>query len=439
MQLKQITIENFQDLTLEMLSNSDYFPQIEQIIYDAEAGGSPDEARDVLTHLYSLIEKSANREALATKYLHCLVALRLISLIRFRDEEKRRFLSENLKSLFSQDIADVFHWIRFLYAYYDYHKDVCEPINHKFIEAVENSLDLIGSKDIYIDNKSVKPFIKNWIYDYRAFKTPVAKRGATEQTLYINQSANVRSLNPQERDLLRRILKFYDWLRFEALNPTLPEEYQVLHTYPSLQPEAELGISKPSNVVLPLSKPFVSATPKPPTPPKPPAPPQGASIDNLKHEILDSGPIFPVKPAKPPVTQAPNPLAQEIKREVTTPELPSHKIPAQPPTPAPKPPGLEFNSLEDLKKIEVSYLRKGPLPQQINLIKSQISHLALLNHLLPYHAVVAFEQSPLFKTYLSVGAKNIVNKNTNSIPSYEPLTLQEFEAMADLRKEIEKL
>jgi hypothetical protein len=153
---------------------------------------------------------------------------------------------------------------------------------------------------------------------------------------------------------------------------------------------------------------------------------------------------------------------QEIKREVSTPELtgsitkpapeqplkrfetPSPEfLPQSPPPPPPvrKQPGImslrtlsDIKFMDDLKKIEVGHLRQAPVSSQIQAIRSKIILIAQANKMLPYYAVVAFEASPLFRAYLDHG-----NSKFSGTGSRGDLTQEEFEAVADLRKEIERL
>jgi hypothetical protein len=193
----------------------------------------------------------------------------------------------------------------------------------------------------------------------------------------------------------------------------------------------------------------------------------GASIEALKAAAQASA-----------STPTADEFAQELKREVTTPELNNSgsqatqvavklaPMPEQlatlqaPPAEEEKKlevveaPSIGLTSLmdikvvDDLKKIQTQHLRQGELRGQMNLVKSKIITLAQENKILPYYAVEAFEQSPLFKTYMTIGYAMLGDPNPNRAQAFEAavqqagmetLTLREFEAVADLRKQIEHL
>jgi hypothetical protein len=93
-----------------------------------------------------------------------------------------------------------------------------------------------------------------------------------------------------------------------------------------------------------------------------------------------------------------------------------------------------IGTVDDLKKIDLAYLRQGQLQNQMLNIKDQILTLARVNRLLPYYTVNAFEQSPLFRSYMMHGRSKL-----GSGEAVGDLTQAEFEAVTDLRKELERL
>lgn len=162
---------------------------------------------------------------------------------------------------------------------------------------------------------------------------------------------------------------------------------------------------------------------------------------------------------KPPVhiPMAPKPVVPTphadsflapMPRELRVPMAPTHK-----PAPAPiSSMGLkslmDIKAVDDFKKVQPEHLRQGELRAQIDLIKSKILSLAQTNKILPFYTVAAFEESPLYKTYLTIGSNLILDPSPDRTNAYEAaakkagpetLTIREFEAIADLRKQIEQL
>ena len=158
----------------------------------------------------------------------------------------------------------------------------------------------------------------------------------------------------------------------------------------------------------------------------------------------------PVVAVKPMPTKAPMPpIAPKLAplpKELQVPHAPLH-------TTEPIPAGalrslIEIRTVDDLKKIRALNLRQGELTAQIDLIKAKIVSIAQANKLLPFYTVSAFEQSPLYKVYLQIGSQMIADTNPDRSQVFEKaasgagtekLTMREFEAIADLRKQIEQL
>ncbi len=111
----------------------------------------------------------------------------------------------------------------------------------------------------------------------------------------------------------------------------------------------------------------------------------------------------------------------------------------------------EIKSIDDLSKIEAAHLRQGPLKSQLTTIKQIIAYLAKENDLLPINILPVFEQSPLFQLYLKAGFM-LIEKNSGDdkfvfdeimdeleTEGGESMSQEEFEAVADLKKELEVL
>lgn len=108
---------------------------------------------------------------------------------------------------------------------------------------------------------------------------------------------------------------------------------------------------------------------------------------------------------------------------------------------------LQIRTVDDLKRIGISHIRQGELKAQIDLIRAKIISIAQADRILPFYTVSAFEQSPLYKAYLEIGTAMIADPDRDRAQAFErasqkgteKLTMREFEAIADLRKEIEQL
>ncbi|HEV8601456.1 MAG TPA: hypothetical protein VGQ87_02550 [Patescibacteria group bacterium] len=289
--------------------------------------------------------------------------------------------------------------------------------------------------------------------------------------------------------------------RVAAPKPVIPKPPQVpkppiIQSRP-LPPVAKPVIPPPPPKYI-FAEPKIIQTVKPPViqpqakPEAPAAPkvPAGITPEELKREVLTpelpkyipaepkiiqtvKSPVIQEqpKPAVPqvvperitPVAVAPKPVAPPPPKATAVPRPNLPPKPVVPPAPAARPNFSEASSVsglksvddvkyvDDLKRIRIVHLRQGNLSVQVSKIKSKISYLAAVNHLFPQEVVSIFELSPLFRLYLTVGNAMMNNASSDRRSAFEEainkiresgnedMTLSEFETIADLRKEIERM
>lgn len=179
------------------------------------------------------------------------------------------------------------------------------------------------------ENLGSRP-VKNWIDDYNAYKMTkfgvgTGRPGGLEKVSFMSNNENVRQLSQDERQMLSKLLEFYDWLRY---GPMSAEE--LLGSSLSVP-----RFTQPTPVAPrpPVSAPVVRVLP---TPPRPPAPPPKKPIDEGLYqstlEELKRMRDEQERLAAPPVPQ--RPMAGPPPASVRPP-IPSV---AMPPPAAAKPP-----------------------------------------------------------------------------------------------------
>ena len=111
----------------------------------------------------------------------------------------------------------------------------------------------------------------------------------------------------------------------------------------------------------------------------------------------------------------------------------------------------DIKFVSDLRKIEARHLRSANMQQQISKIKEKILFLAQANKLFAYQVMADFQQSPLFQSYLAIGQQLLADPNVDRKAAYDQvvanlksqgkltLSLPEFEAVADLKSELERM
>ncbi len=424
------------------LSDAKVFDDVAQLARTVISIGSVGTTYKFLQELEHLFKQNSSHFGEQKQnYQDLILQVRLASYQSLPDDEIGEILKNHLVYSYKNDV-DLIRLTSLIFVPFFTQEDFTRL--SRMIRYLEDNSEFIGNSNFTLGNgKVVSPLISNWLKDYK--QITINDRGSLNIITYVTQNRNCKNLSPDQLELLRYILNFYDWLRFKASKTSFISQDE---TSPELV-KTSTTITKPTPPTVP--KPLIKAPVAPVAVSLTPAiPSHGQDLEVLRKQMAVKVAAAP----KPVVAPAPvvRMTPEEIKREVTEFELPAHKEAVQPLKPIQKfevpkiiPKSIvtrtgalqsisQISAVDDLKKVDVNHLRQGQLAQQISIIKSQISKLAAANNLLPYYTVTAFEQSPLFKSYLLHGNAKFAND-----PNIGELTQEEFEAIADLKKEIERL
>lgn len=414
-------------LDLESLKNAQVIARVEELAQDSEFELESAHAREFYEALDGLMKKHGKQFEGSEEYKRLnvvLIKMMWQALPALDKKNKDQILSNNLLAALKNKVD--------ILTNLDVYLDLFEfGVGPNFEQrrmlgvSLDQNQERLGLQPIQLKiGQEVAPYLSNWLKDFVSYTDPKSLKGISyELTQYLYSSPNVKNLKPDERQILSQVIAIYDHIH-----------------HPGYLPEIVGG---------PGTTPVTQAPPLP----KPTAPPShGADLEALKRKLEENKINFK-QAAQVPVTPAVKMTLEEIKREVGTKELNVHEIDRQPAEGTKMPfqersksqKGIfvapmalrslnDIQTVDDLKKIDLKFLRMAPLQKQILDIRNQISNLAQANRVLPYYTVNAFEQSPLFKAYLKHGSSKILAQTDTG-----DLTQQEFEAIADLRKEIERL
>ncbi len=158
----------------------------------------------------------ASQEEISELY-HLYIRLKLLALPMLKDEEAHRLFRTNLVLMANDEELELAERVetrqltvpeslRF------------EMVNQPIIEAIHANEETIGQNSIFIPGEAgaVAPTIKNWLLDYdRTYGTHPQED--IKWLDYAAQSRNARTLNAEERSQLRKVLKFYEFLKRNTL------------------------------------------------------------------------------------------------------------------------------------------------------------------------------------------------------------------------------
>lgn len=100
------------------------------------------------------------------------------------------------------------------------------------IRAMRNNQEKLGRRvnsiEVFGAGVETTPLIRNWLLDYEAVEANKKKRGTLEHGEYMSKSKNIKLLDEEEREVLGKVIKLFDYLYFEpAVPPILRVESEV--------------------------------------------------------------------------------------------------------------------------------------------------------------------------------------------------------------------
>jgi len=216
--------------------------------------GSPEECKDLANYIGTVLQDysgqlQANPQMFDTyqAYWHRLAFRGFINLpANIKSDLLQRRVLFAVSKGFDPDY--------FIFKYFDVIGDSAQVRNifAGFVKLLEQNTETLGGASLTIEDKKYLPQLKNWILDYAKYPSLNARRGSIDRLNYINQSPNVRALTQGQRQVLLRVLKFYD----DLLNPEQPalvqdQEDPVYDVVPRPKQNAEV----PGQFAVPVPKP----------------------------------------------------------------------------------------------------------------------------------------------------------------------------------------
>ncbi len=449
-ELESLEIPTLINLSLDELKNQEVIARIEEMGEDDQYAAEPMAAREFYETLDAVMRKYSGQFNGTREYTALYTIMQKMlwqALPALEKKMKQQLLAENLIFTVKQKIDILTNLEAYLYLYeFGVGPDTEE--RQIFIYALTHNQERLGNEQITLKSgETVPPHVANWIKDFSSYTDSglELKGESYELTQYLYSSPNVKKLGADDKQILAQIITIYNHLR----NPKyIPE------------------IEKPEAPSTPQAK--APIAPKPIAPAPPATIPKPINFDQRLAQVSRPSPMGEARPneigAAAPVSHGAD--LQMLKKQVVQtesvagPKMATAELPTQQTkeiiteAPAAKPGSVinswsapdkqneekmaltslnEIKTMDDLKKISAGNLRQGNLNSQTQLIKSKITSIAAANRMLPYFAVTAFEASPLFQSYLLMGSAKMSGQ------SNADLSKEEFEAIADLRKQIETL
>ena len=306
----QFNQEKFQEITKEIIWTEDI-----------------SRSRTLIVKIENLLKEkpdlSVNQPQLYQYYQDILIKLRFVALTTLPDQQvfdliKGHFLDALKTGIAVYRILEINLYSRPVFARGEFKKGARQ--------ALKENRQKIGSQSLTTEGKSTPqpPTLKNWLLDYDS-ETGIEKHSELEREQYLAQNPNVRKLSSIEKDLLRKVLKFYDnlkptpvsqvakWIKtardkglippleeseLEAVSPTLPpgapqETFSPRpKTATPITPHPLAGQPAPSSTARPAPSP-VQPRPVEPVPPPPSEPAEPGPVRRDIYQEPVEGPPRP--------------------------------------------------------------------------------------------------------------------------------------------------
>lgn len=208
----------------EDLENPVVLRQLQVVADEYLKGADVGEAQEVLNHLLAVFKRypefPTEHSELWPTYRSVLVQLRWTALPVLTDDEVEDLFRQNLLYAFGRAVEIE----EKLGGLFRIHKDV-ETLGYRrlmVLRGLKDNQEWIGKISIMIDGSRVPaaPTVKNWLQDYDSSAPSGHSRGVLAEENYLAQSVNCKKISAEQREIIRRLVKVYDFLRF----PKLPDD-----------------------------------------------------------------------------------------------------------------------------------------------------------------------------------------------------------------------
>jgi hypothetical protein len=198
--------------------NTKIFEQNKQKALDAISYFDIKEAREISKELEFQVKKMSETAGNDKEIEECsalLTRLKILTLPLLADEEVMRLIRMRAVEMLRDADLDLAERVETrlltvppLLRY--------EMVNQPIIEALHKNQETIGDERIFVSGnpEAQDPTVENWLLDYdRTFGTGPQKDLVWLE--YVNSGANAARLETKEKEVLRKLLKFYEFLKPE--------------------------------------------------------------------------------------------------------------------------------------------------------------------------------------------------------------------------------
>lgn len=196
--------------------NEEFKKQIEDCLLHRDTGEAKVLAENLRRGLIILDNDYKATDDEKFEWHNLLARLELQAMPLFANEEIAEFFRKNLLEMVNDEEINIYE--RFKAKQMVIHYELMEDFLLQLIEAIHANEQMIGQNGIFVPGQpeAVAPTVKNWLLDYDRTYGTEAQEELVWLT-YVAQSRNASTLNANEKSLLRKVFKFYEFLKPEYL------------------------------------------------------------------------------------------------------------------------------------------------------------------------------------------------------------------------------
>lgn len=153
------------------------------------------------------------------KYQNYLARLQLQALPLFSEDEIAEFFRKSFLKMISDPDINVYDRFKSKQIVMPY--ELAEDFLLQIIDAIHQNRETIGDERLLISGapEAVEPTIENWLSDYDRTYGTEPQNDLTFLN-YVKNGSNTQRLSDADKELLRKVLKFYEFLKPEYIEET---------------------------------------------------------------------------------------------------------------------------------------------------------------------------------------------------------------------------
>lgn len=189
--------------------------QAEKAIFYSETKEVGELIKEIEFQIKKLSASGGDNKEQIEELSKILTRLKMFKLATLADEEINRLIKEKTLTMLGDPDLDLIDRIEARQLTFSELLKY-EMVNQPLIEAIHQNIETISNERIFISGNPEPqvPTVANWLLDYdRTFGTGPQKDLTWLE--YINSGVNASRLGAKEKETLRKLLKFYEFLKVE--------------------------------------------------------------------------------------------------------------------------------------------------------------------------------------------------------------------------------